>query len=152
MDLSPAYGLMYRYEYSADFLPEHVFEWRDKKNNKSLFRMSIDPIKVFSLNSKTISASKPAVLQWEGTPLGKGETMVLMWEDTAKGLTAPMEVSTKSGQPLIDIPAARLKDIVPGDWTLYVVRKKLIKDSVADMPVNGIMEYYSKPIPVKVTK
>lgn len=152
MTLAPIYGLTYRHEYNAEFIPEHVFEWRDAKNNKNAFRMSLDPITVFAFPSPAISQSKPTALHWEGAALGKGETMVLMWENTEKGLTVPMEVSSTSGMAQIDIPAAQLKDIVPGDWTLYLVRKKLSKETVDNLPVNGIMEYYSKAIPVKVTK
>ena len=151
MALTPVYGLTYRYEYTAEFLPSHVFERRDKNNARQVFEMGIDPVKVFSLNEKNIAHSKPAVLQWVGTPLGKGETMVMMWENTAKGLTVPMEVSTSSGQPMIDIPIVKLKDIPPGDWTLYLVRKKLTKGMLGDIPTNGILEYYSKAISVKVT-
>lgn len=152
MELTPVYGMTYHYEYTAEFLPEHVFEWRDKDNNKQQFRMGISPIQSFSLPTKSISQSKPTTLHWEGAALSKGETLVFMWENTGKGLTVPMEVTTTSGATLIDIPAVKLKDIVPGDWTLYLVRKKLIKDKVSDIPVNGIMEYYTKPISVKVTR
>lgn len=151
MQLSPAVGMTYRYEHTADFLPEQVFEWQGKTNNKNRFRMTIDPIKVFFVHQKTISRANPTILQWEGTALGKGETMVLMWENTPKGLTVPMEVSTNSSQPKIDIPAAKLKELVAGDWTLYLVRKKLTKENVDGLPVNGILEYYTKAIDVKVT-
>ena len=151
MQLTPAVGMTYRYEYAADFLPEHVFEWRGKANNKNIFRMTIDPIKVFFIPDEAISRASPTAVQWEGTPLGKGETIVFMWENTTKGLSVPMEVSTNSSQPKIDIPAAKLKNLVPGDWTLYLVRKKLTKQTIDEMPVSGIMEYYSKTIAVKVT-
>jgi len=152
MKLTPVYGMSYRYEYPARFVAEQVFDWRDANKNKQVFRMSIDPITTFSLQGNTISQSQPATLTWEGSPLGKGETMVLMWENAKEGTTLPLEVSTSVGVPKIDIPAAKLKDFSPGDWTLYLVRKKLVKDNIAGMPVNGITEFYSKPIEVKITK
>ncbi len=152
MELAPVYGMTYRYEYTANFLPEHVFEWRDQQNSKQLSRTSLDPINSFFLPGKTIATAQPTAVQWDGTPLGKGETMVLLWENTEEGQTVPMEVSTTSGRPQIDIPAVKMKDITPGDWTLYLVRKKLSKNKVADLPVNTILEYYTKAIEVKVTK
>ena len=106
---------------------------------------------VFSVGSPSISQSQPCKLTWNSTPLGKGETMVLMWENNAKGLTVPMEVSSVSSMAQIDIPAAKLKEIVPGDWTLSLVRKRLMKDTIGGIPVNGISEVYSKAIAVKVT-
>jgi hypothetical protein len=76
--------------------------------------------------------------------------MVFMWENAKEGMTAPMEVTTTSTLSRITVPAAKLKDMVPGEWTLYLVRKRLVKDNVGNLPVNGIMEYYTKPIKVKV--
>jgi hypothetical protein len=152
MELTPVYGMTYRYEYTANFLSEHVFEWRDQQNSKQLSRTSLDPINSFFLPGKTLATAQPTAVQWDGTPLGKGETMVLLWENTEEGQTVPMEVSTTSGRPQIDIPAVKMKDITPGNWTLYLVRKKLIKNTVADLPVNTILEYYTKAIEVKVTK
>ncbi len=150
MKLTPIYGMSYRYEYPAAFLAEQVFDWRDANNNKQVFRMSFDAVTNFSLNQPSISLSEPTSLKWEGNPLGKGETMVLMWENAQEGRTLPLEVASSIGVPLIEIPAAKLKELSPGDWTLYLVRKKLVKDIIAGMPVNGIAEYYSSAISVKV--
>jgi hypothetical protein len=135
MELAPVYGMTYRYEYTANFLPEHVFEWRDQQNSKQLSRTSLDPINSFFLPGKTIATAQPTAVQ-----------------NTEEGQTVPMEVSTTSGRPQIDIPAVKMKDITPGKWTLYLVRKKLSKNKVADLPVNTILEYYTKAIEVKVTK
>lgn len=151
MELAPAIGMTYRYEYTAQFVNEHVFDWNDEKNGKQQFKMTIDPITTFALGASTISNAKPNSIAWEGTPLGKGETMVFIWENAKNNMTIPMEVTTSSGQPFIDIPAEKLKGLTPGDWTLYLVRKKLTKEIVNGMPVNGIMEYYTKPISIKVT-
>ncbi len=152
MPLTPVYGMTYRYEYAAEFLPEHKFEWRDKQNNTQTFKMGIEPIKSFQLNNKTVNKSEPTELTWDGAPLSKGESMVFMWENSQKGLTVPMEVTTTSASPRIIVPAAKFKDFVAGDWTLYLVRKKLLKDVVDHYPVNGIMEFYTKPIKIQVDK
>ncbi len=152
MKLTPIYGMSYRYEYPAEFLAEQVFDWRDAGNRKQVFRMNTSAVTKFSLKDSAISQTQATALQWEGSPLGKGETMVLMWENAQEGRTLPLEVASTLGTPQIDIPAAKLKDLSPGDWTLYLVRKKLVKDTIAGMPVHGITEFYSKPIDVKVTK
>lgn len=152
MKLSPIYGMSYRYEYPAELVAEQVFDWRDASNNKQVFRLPINPVKAFSMSENTVSMSNPTKLTWEGSPLGKGETMVLMWENVKEGLTLPLEVSSSIGMPQIEIPVAKLKELSPGDWTLYLVRKKLMKDTIGGMPVNGISEFYSKAIALKVIK
>lgn len=152
MQLLPVYGMTYRYEYNAAFLPDHVFEWTEAQNHKSAFHMSIDPIQAFSLPAAAISKSKPTSVKWEGSPLGKGETLVFMWENQKEGKTLPLEVSSTSNVPVIDIPSAKIKELSPGTWTLYLVRKRLIKEKVGSIQANGIMEYYTEPISVRITE
>jgi hypothetical protein len=151
MVLAPVYGLKYRYDYNASFLTEHVFEWRDKQNAKQAFKIRFQPIDSFSLTGSTLKNTAATSLQWEGTALGKGETLVLMWENAEKGLTLPMEVTSTSGMPLIDIPAGKLKSLEPGNWTLSLVRKKLVKETINTLPASCILEYYTKAIPIKIT-
>ena len=114
--------------------------------------MGIEPIKSFALALNPLVRNQLNTLTWEGAPMGKGETLVMMWENTEAGLTVPFEVATTSGQPLIDIPGEKLKDITAGNWTLYLVRKKLTKSTIDGIQVNGIMEYYTKTINVKVVE
>ena len=151
MKLTPIIGMTYNYEYAAKFLTDHVFEWRDAEKNKKTFTLKIDPIKSFSLAGEMVSLSHSNVLSWEGSGLGKGETLVFMWENQEAGLTVPMEVSTTNNQPKIELPATKLKELSPGNWTLYLVRKKLVKDKVDGLAVNGISEFYTKPIKISLT-
>lgn len=152
LKLLPAYGMTYQYDEASRFSNEHVFEWKGAKNATQQFKTGIDPIKSFALGANPMTRNQINSLAWEGTPLGKGETLVMMWENTSAGLTVPFEVTTTSGQPLIDIPAEKLKEISAGDWTLYLVRKKLTKSTLDGTQVNGILEYYTKTIPVKVVE
>lgn len=152
MDLKPLYGMTYRAEFPSKFIPDHVFEWLDKRNHRNKANLHMDPVPAFSLSSPNVTSGKATEVQWQGTPLSKGETMVFMWENTSEGLTVPLEVASTSGMPVIVIPAAKMSSIVPGDWTLYLVRKKLSKEVIGEMPVNAILEYYTKPLKVTVTK
>ena len=61
-----------------------------------------------------------------------------------------MEVSTTLGEPLIEIPAAKLAQLGAGDWTLYLVRKRIERSELADFKVESTGEYYTKPIKLKV--
>lgn len=152
MKLLPAYGMTYQFDQPTRFLGEHVFEWKGAKDASNQFKMGIEPIKSFALALNPLVRNQLNTLTWEGAPMGKGETLVMMWENTEAGLTVPFEVATTSGQPLIDIPGEKLKEITAGNWTLYLVRKKLTKSTIGGIQVNGIMEYYTKTINVKVVE
>jgi hypothetical protein len=62
-----------------------------------------------------------------------------------------MEVTTTVGKPYIDFPAEKLKELTPGKWSVYLVRKKLTKSVVNGYQINGIMEYYTKSSELTVT-
>jgi hypothetical protein len=151
MKLLPVVGITYQHSYSARFVPEHRFNWLNADGEKIEFVMGISPIDSFSIGGKSIPNNQPARLEWEGAPLQKGETLVILWENSEEGLTVPMEVTTTVGKPYIDFPAEKLKELTPGKWSLYLVRKKLTKSVVNGYQINGIMEYYTKSSELTVT-
>ena len=150
MKALPVQGITYTTEYAAAFVAEPVFEWKNKKGEKGQFKLEAPSIDSFFFDSPVLSVKQSANLQWKGTPLGKGETLVFIWENTADGKTVPMEVSTTLGAPLIEIPAAKIEQIGAGDWSLYLVRKRFGKAELADFLVESVAEYYTKPILVKI--
>jgi hypothetical protein len=151
MKLLPAVGITYQHSYIARFVPEHRFNWLGTEGEKNEFVMSISPIDSFSMDGSSIANNQPARLSWKGDPLQKGETLVIMWENSAEGLTKPMEVTTTVGKPYIDFPAGKLSELSPGKWTLYLVRKKLTKSVVNGYQTSGIMEYYTRPAELTIT-
>ncbi|MBL7829364.1 MAG: hypothetical protein JNJ57_22195 [Saprospiraceae bacterium] len=150
MKATTTYGHMYRYEETVKFQPEQVFEWGPKNKGASTLKVGIVPIQNFSFGTSEISFGDAVKLTWDGAALGKGETLVFMWENKEKGLTVPLEVSTTIGEPIVEIPGEKMKSISPGNWTLYLVRKKLQKSNVDGIAVNSILEYYTKPIALKI--
>ena len=89
-------------------------------------------------------------MRWEGAPLGKGETMVFLWENTKLRKTIPMEIIHTSGETAIEFPAAKIAQLDPGEWTYYLVRKKLTKSDANGVAASGIIEYYTKSDTVQV--
>ena len=63
-----------------------------------------------------------------------------------------MEVTTTVGKPFIDFPAEKMKELKPGKWSLYLVRKKLTRTVVNEYLVNGIMEYYTGSSELTITR
>jgi len=45
-----------------------------------------------------------------------------------------------------------MKELSPGTWSLYVVRKKLVKFSQDGIDAQAIMEFYSNTINVNITQ
>lgn len=152
MKILPVQGITYSLEYPAGYTPDVLFDWKLKKGVIGQVKLDLPVIDSFFFDAKTLSIQNPVNLKWLGKPLGKGETLVFIWENEAEGKSVPMEVSTTLGAPLIEVPAAKIAELGVGDWSLYLVRKRLAKSEVPDFVVESATEYYTKPIKVKIGK
>lgn len=150
MKILPVRGITYTAEYPAAYLPELVFEWTLNKNELGVYKTALPLIDSFFFESKVLSTKSPGNLRWIGKPLGKGETLVFMWENEQDGVTTPMEVSSTLGAPLIEVPAAKIAQLGAGNWSLYLVRKRLNRAELKDFLVESVSEYYTKTIQVKI--
>lgn len=148
----PVRGTTYSAEYDAAFTAEPTFEWRSKAGEFLKFSPKAPSLDSFFFDQPVLSVQRAATLQWAGEPLGKGETLVLMWENAAEGKTVPMEVATNLGAARIEMPAAKIAQVGAGDWSLYLVRRRLTKAEVGDFQVESVAEFYTKPMRVKVGK
>ena len=152
MTLVPMMGITYQYAYPADFTKDHLFEWKTLDGKTHEFTMQMTSFDSISFESKVLSRSKPAIFRWTGAALDRGEALVFIWENAAQGKTVPIELYNIGSSKAIEFPAVKMSEISAGNWTYYVVRKKLHKATVDGITVNGVTEYYSKPQPVKVTE
>lgn len=150
MTTIPVMGITYTADYPASFTKEMVFEWQNAAKEPVKYTLEAPSIDSFAFNIQELSIKHSAFLQWKGSALGKGETLIMMWENAQTGATVPMEVSTTLGAPMIEVPAAKLAQLGPGKWTLYLVRKKFAKTELKDYFVESIGEYYTKPQPVTI--
>lgn len=151
MALMPNQGLTYFKEFPGEYREKHQFAWEDTKKQRVEFVVQMNDIKKFGFGSKTISNSKPATFTWESKGLEKGESLVLLWENLNQHITVPMEVYIQGNYPKIDFPAGKMKELAPGTWTLYVVRKKLTKAQIGPVNARAVMEFYSKTDTLTVT-
>jgi hypothetical protein len=150
MKIIPVRGITYTAEYAAAYTLDQVFDWKNKSGEQVTYKLELPQIDSFFFDTKVLSIKKAANLRWIGKALDKNETLVFIWENKAKGTTVPMEVSTTLGEPLIEIPAAKLAQLGAGDWTLYLVRKRLERSELSDFKIESTGEYYTKPIQIKV--
>jgi hypothetical protein len=152
MNLVPNQGLTYVKDFPGEYREKHQFSWEDANKQRIEFNVDMNNIKNFGFGTKTISSSKPATFTWESKGLEKGESLVLLWENPTRHLTVPMEVYIQGNYPKIDFPAGKMKELSPGTWTLYVVRKKLTKAQIGPVNARAIMEFYSKTDTLTVTQ
>lgn len=143
-------GISYRMNKSGGFDPVHTFSWKDEKGVVRQFEMQLSPIRQFGFGTKSLSHKQPATLRWVGEPLAKGETLVFLWENAALHKTVPMEIINTGGEAAIEFPAAKVAQLDPGQWTYYLVRKKLTKADANGVAASGIIEYYTKSDTVQV--
>jgi hypothetical protein len=143
MNIQPHRGITYYYDKTGGFEATHTFSWKDDKGREQKFQTQLDPITDFRFSSPSIDRKQPTTFSWTGRPLGKGETLVFMWENPEKRLTVPLEVINPGPASSMVYPAAKLSELEPGLWTLYLVRKKLLKADVNGVDCTGIMEYFT---------
>ena len=144
MNLIPNQGLTYFKDFPGTYMEDHKFTWEGTDRTPMALSLKMNSIKKFSFGQKAISASKPATLTWENNGLEKGESLVLIWENAKENRTVPMELYIQGTFPKIEFPAGKMKELTPGVWTLYVVRKKLTRSEVGNVSTQTIMEFYSQ--------
>jgi hypothetical protein len=150
MKLLPIQGLSYRYEYAADFVPDLDFDWKSWEGKPLNFKMKMNEMRDFGFGGPTLKRNEIATLQWKGQALTRGEVLVLMWEELKTGKTVPMELYTTGDETELEFPAAKMKELSPGQWSLYLVRRTLTKTQVANVEATGVAEYYSKVDTIEV--
>jgi hypothetical protein len=152
MTVLPTAGLTYQKAFPGKFIAEHVFSWDDPAKGRLSFTVQMNNIPGFTFSPKILSASKPAALTWDGAGLERGEALTLIWENAKDNLTVPMDLYVQGQFPRVDFPAAKMKELSPGSWTVYIVRKKLVKTDVSGVAAQAVAEFYSKTVPVEIVK
>lgn len=143
-------GVQYRREFKTSFTTDHKFTWTDKKNKAYEFNLPLAPLNNFRFEHDTLQHNQPATLTWNGPALQKGESMVLIWEQEKSGKTVPIELISQGPESKVEFPAAKLTELQPGDWSLYIVRKRLVKATINGVSATGISELYTKSRKIKV--
>lgn len=152
MDLLKQRGLSYRASYPAAYTRDLLFEWQMKeKGKKQSVQLRMDETKNFRMNNNGIvHLDSVSTLTWEGAPLERGETLVLMWEKLDRRSTVPMELYQSGSEPRVEFPAAKMRELEPGKWSLYLVRRRLIKSNIDGVEATGVTEYFSQMDTIEV--
>lgn len=133
---------------SAGF-SEHRFAWANAQKQRQTFTLPVPAMANFAFSPMPIALDKPARLSWEGQPIGEDESLVLIWENAEHG-TATMQVAGATMGKFIDFPAAELRKLKPGEWSVYLVRKRIVRQTVDGVVARGVSEFYSTAQKVQV--
>lgn len=150
MKLVPIQGITYQYDYPADYTRDHLFQWKTAEGKSLEFTLQMPELDSIYFEPKELSRSQSARFFWKGTALERGEAMVFIWENKAQNLTIPIELYQIGSSASIEFPAVKMAELPAGDWTYYVVRKKLQKATIDGVLVNGVSEYYTKAQAIKI--
>ena len=140
----------YQSNQAGGYTPEHMFRWKDAQGRSAQFDLSLAPITAFAFDKNPLARDSVATLRWDGKALEQGESLVLLWERAAGNLTVPMEVLGTPGQSSINFPSAKLKELEPGSWTLYLVRKKAVKTDIQGVTASALLEFYTRVDTIQV--
>jgi len=143
MEHIPVQGNMYLINRNTAYEPKHSFEWTFGENQRGAFEIEMPALRQFGFRDSVIKRSQPNQMRWDGPPLSPEETLVFIWEQPGGAAPIRMEVGTSGQLSLAEFPAAKLAELSPGAWTLYLVRRKSVRDTLAGMPVQGVIEYFT---------
>lgn len=144
MSKPPVAGAGYRYQHNGVAGDKALFGWTNAAGRQHEFALPMLPVQDFGFGPPPVYHNRPDTLRWQGEPLTPGETLVLMWENKETNQTKPMEIYSSSVQKEIVFPAAKMAELTPGDWSLYLVRRKMVKGDAAGVPATGVVEYYTR--------
>lgn len=142
MSVKSQTGLTYAIKQQNSGVPAHTFSWKNARNESQAFVMPMPAMSDFQFDKSPLSLGQPAQLRWKGPQMGADETLVLLWDNEQHG-TVTMQVSGATLQNAIDFPAAELRKLKPGEWSLYLVRKKVSRGTVDGIEARGVAEFYS---------
>ncbi len=141
----------YTFQGSTPFEENHVVKLIRNNKKESTFSLAMSPIGKYGPVGN-ISKSKGFNLTWEGKPLTKNETLVILLTDS-KGNTQTMNRLGPSKTNTIEVIPPQLKKVEPGKGTMSVVKKSRNTFNQTGQPkASFVLEYYQDSIDILVEK
>jgi hypothetical protein len=143
-------GPLYLFQRAWEYTPDHVFSWRTPEGQTRKFEARVPAFDSLQFDQAVLRRDAPARFAWRGEPLGRGEALTFIWEKIDGGKTAKMEIVSVGPETAVEFPAAKIAELEPGRWALYVIRRQLLKSEADGLPVSAIFEYYSQADTIQV--
>lgn len=144
----PSAGRLYTLKtQSAAYLPKSSFMFADEKDESNQYVADMPQITGIKTDA-TIDLKKGLSFTWEGKPLLKEETLVVLVQD-GLGATRALNVVGPSETAGVTFLPVQLEGLKPGKGHLDIVRKVDLRQTDAKgAGVTFQMEYYSPSIAV----
>ncbi len=137
------HGTRYRSEMSGTYPQSLSFKFIDEQGNTHSHQTSMPP--VLSFDIKTSKQSDEMILNWEGAPLSPTESIVLLFSDKDERIISHTYQGPTSNTT-ITFSKEKLEELSKGDGKLYLVKKRLSKETTDDIYTQTLIEYYTQAI------
>ena len=130
---------------SNGFENAYDFNWKNDANASLKHQMRIAPILRASVPQPWQQANI-AVVKWEGAPLEKGETLVVLCENKS-GQTVSQEFHGPTDLSAVPFDA---KKLTPGNWTATLVKTHVEEKTEGSVTTKSVFEFYVAPVAFEV--
>ncbi|MCB0547403.1 MAG: hypothetical protein KDD19_07415 [Phaeodactylibacter sp.] len=147
----PGGTIRYSYEQRSDYADSFKFGFQDDFGQKREISIAMAPVDSFAVQGGQASRSTGMSLYARGGKLTQGESMVLLFNDEENKASTIMLTGPSAGE-LYSIPAAKVEALRPGQYTLYLVKKKRVAEPGDSLSFLADIEFYTSTIEVEVVE
>lgn len=142
--------LRYVYNGVSDYATDgFLFTYEDPHSKPRSARLKLSPIEDFSLQGNSLS--KGLILSIKGASFRDNENLVLLFLND-KNQAFSTEIKGSFEGKSLNLPAAQLVGITPGNYFLYLVKKQIAISRDANIHMTSEIEFYTKTIKVQIEK
>ncbi|MDX1941198.1 MAG: hypothetical protein SFU99_11645 [Saprospiraceae bacterium] len=127
-----------------------IFQYTDQKGRDQAFKMSMSPIRDFSVKEGA-SLSKGMVVTLDCDPFKANESLILLFT-SEKNQSAMAEFQGPFDLKELVVPAVQIAEVQPGVNFLYLVKKQQTIVKAPKMETTSSIEFYSKTIEVQINE
>ena len=128
------------------------FRFINDQGHQQTDAIELPYISSFSIDSP-INLNNPSSLRWDGPPLAKNESLVLLFIDQ-QNRTTSLILNGPTTASAMALPPQKIRSLQPGKHRFYLVRKTRRPGQPAQMDpmrtVSSVAEFYTKAIDVVV--
>ncbi|MCO6479762.1 MAG: hypothetical protein J5I94_24205 [Phaeodactylibacter sp.] len=148
----PGGTIRYTFEKAGmEYADTFRFRFRDDFGQRQEILAAMAPIDTFTIRDGRASRSAGMHLYARGGKLGRGESMVLLFNDENNKAATIMLTGPSAGEEY-RIPAAKVETLSPGKNTLYLVKKKRVVERGDSLSTLADIEFYTNTIEVEVVE